>query len=424
MKNKDTAHFRRAARYMDEGNKAKALAHLRRGLQLSEELGFGGGAEGIGKINPTPGKVTLVSSDDASFVVDVDVAHMFDVMREMQVNDSEVVPIPGVDGATLGKALEFCEAHAPSRPNEARDDAYAASVRRDMLFRLVRFADKWSCEPLLRVLARRCVRMMMREYDSVGALRVAFGIGDEVADEFTEDEMQDAAEHAPLLLARLKKESFESHREYFLNVQEITFLEALRGGDDTRGHERAAQNAVARVLANDWFCTAFLARLRCLRENTDAISDVAAELLLLRTNVWHVMHEQLCLMDARVFEEGIARDARWQNREQMGLCTCGTVIDEPHLVEHGYYEGETHIKDVMRVGAEMHERSNQRFRAERLRLNAKKTPSGLLVAREWSGHGLLRFIGLFATHPNYAPADTCQHAGAPWTRDYGFPDGE
>jgi hypothetical protein len=68
MKNKDAAHFRRASRYMDEGNKAKALAHFRRALQRSEKTGFGGGArEGSGKIKPTPGKVTLVSSDDVSF---------------------------------------------------------------------------------------------------------------------------------------------------------------------------------------------------------------------------------------------------------------------------------------------------------------------------------------------------------------------
>jgi hypothetical protein len=76
---------------------------------------------------------------DASSLVDVDVAHMFEVMREMEVNDSEVVPIPGVDGATLGEALEFREAHAVSGANEARDDAYAASVDRDMLFGLVSF---------------------------------------------------------------------------------------------------------------------------------------------------------------------------------------------------------------------------------------------------------------------------------------------
>jgi hypothetical protein len=164
---------------MDEGNKAKALAHFRRGLQLSGKTGFGGGAERGGKIKPTPGKVTLVSSDDVSFVVDVDVAHMFEVMREMQVDDSEVVPIPGVDGATLGKALEFCE---------ARDDAYAASVHRDKLFGLVSFADKWKCDMLLRVLARRCVRMMMHEYDSVDALKVAF----DIRGEFTREELQEA----------------------------------------------------------------------------------------------------------------------------------------------------------------------------------------------------------------------------------------
>jgi hypothetical protein len=138
MKNKDAAHFRRAARYMHEGNNAKARAHFRRGLHLIGKSSFGG-LEAGREIKPTQGKVTLVSSDDVPFVVDVDVAHMFEVMREMQVDDSEVVPIPGVDGATLGKALEFCEAHVVSGANEARDDAYAASVDRDMLFGLVSF---------------------------------------------------------------------------------------------------------------------------------------------------------------------------------------------------------------------------------------------------------------------------------------------
>ena len=259
----------------------------------------------------------------------------------------------------------------------------------------------WNCELLMRVLARRCVRIMMQEYDSVDSLRVAF----DIRYEFTEDEMQDAAKRAPRLLARLKKESFERHREYLLNLHEITFLQSLRGGDDTRGHELAAQHAMARVLANDWFCTAFLARLRCVRENTDVISGVAADLLPLRTNVWYVMHEQLCLMDSRVFEEGIARDARWQNREMMGLCTCGTVIDEPHLVAHGYYDSETHMLDVAKMGPEMLHRSRV-SRAEGNRL---------LVHRPWSGKGLLRYVA----PQEFTEADTCPHAGAPWTKALG-----
>jgi hypothetical protein len=51
----------------------------------------------------------------------------------------------------------------------------------------------------------------MEEYDSSEALRAAFGIGDELA----EEEMQAAAGHAPLLIASLRKHAFECHRVTF-----------------------------------------------------------------------------------------------------------------------------------------------------------------------------------------------------------------
>jgi hypothetical protein len=391
---------------MHEGNKAKALAHFRRGLQLSGKTGFGGGAE-----ESTPGKVTLVSSDDVPFVVDVDVAHMFEVMRELQVDDSEVVPIPGVDGATLGKALEFCEAHVASGANEARDDAYAASVHRDMLFGLVSFADKWNCGMLLRVLARRCVRMMMHEYDSVEALKVAF----DIRGEFTREELQEAEGRAAPLLDSLKNEAFECHQAYFQSMQELTFLQALHGGED-RDSARAAKQAMVQKLTNDWFYVAFLARSRCLRENSGVASGLAADLLMLRKNVWYVMHQEFRRISAaatghmlrisaaateRVLREviprvhaGIGREARWQSRGQMGLCTCGTAIDEQQLVEHGYYESETHRTEVETLKRD----------------NFLRAPRAL-VLRPHSGRGLLRYARL----GEFTEADTCPHRGEPWT---------
>ena len=390
---------------MDEGDNAKARAHFRRGLHLSAKSGFGGSRE----IKPTRGKVTLVSSDDVSFVVDVDVAHMFEVMREMQVNDSEVVPIPGVDGATLGKALEFCEAHGA---NEARDDAYAASVDRDMLFDLVSFADKWNCDMLLRVLARRCVRMMMHEYDSVDALKVAF----DIRGEFTREELQEAEGRAAPLLDSLKNEAFECHQAYFQSMQELTFLQARHGGED-RDSARAAKQAMVQKLTNDWFYVAFLARSRCLREDSGGVaSGLAADLLMLRKNVWYVMHQELRRISAAATERvlrvsaaatervlraviprvytGIGREARWQSREQMGLCTCGTAIDGQQLVEHGYYESETHRTEVETLKHE----------------NFLRAPRAL-VLRPHSGRGLLRYARL----GEFAEADTCPHRGEPWT---------
>jgi hypothetical protein len=390
MRNRDLAHFRRAARYLDEGDNAKARAHFRRGIQLSAKSGFGGRESHEAT---TQVKVTLLSSDDVSFVVDVDVAHMFAVMREMQVDGSEVVPIPSVDGATLGKALEFCEAHVASGANEARDDAYAASVHRDMLFRLVRFADKWSCEPLLRVLARRCVRIIMEEYDSAEALRAAFGIRDEL----TEGEMQAAAGHAPLLIASLRKHAFECHRDYFHCLQEVTFVEAL-GGLYPLGEHRfllnRAQHAMAGALADDLLYTAFLAQMRCVRENLHVPSGLAEDLLMLRTNVWYVMHQQLCLMGHFVLQSGIGRGARWPNREQMGLCTCGTAMDGQLLIAHGYYDSETHQSDLQRLKRGHCNRGNRG-----------------LVLRPHSGKGLLRY----ARQGVFTKADTCTHQGEPWT---------
>ena len=106
------------------------------------------------------------------------------------------------------------------------------------------------------------------------------------------------------------------------------------------------------------------------------------------------MHEQLCLMDARVFEEGIARDARWQNREQMGLCTCGTAIDGQQLIAHGYYDSETHQSDIQRLKRGHCNRGNRG-----------------LVLRAHSGKGLLRY----ARQGVFTKADTCTHEGEPWT---------
>jgi hypothetical protein len=386
---------------MDEGNNAKARAHFRRGLHLSAKTSFGGREfrEAGRETKPTRGKVALVSSDDVPFVVDVDVAHMFEVMREMQVNDSEVVPIPGVDGATLGKALEFCEAHGA---NEARDDAYAASVDRDMLFDLVSFADKWNCEPLLRVLARRCVRMMMHEYDSVEALKVAF----DIRGEFTREELEEAEGREAPLLDSLKNEAFECHQAYFQSMQELTFLQAFRGGGEDRDSARAAKQAMVQKLTNDWFYVAFLARSRCLRENSGVVaSGLAADLLMLRKNVWYVMHQELRRISAaatrRVLREviprvhtGIGREARWQSRGQMGLCTCGTAIDEQQLIEHGYYGSVTHRTEVEALKCD----------------NFLRAPRALRL-RPHSGRGLLRYARI----GEFTEADTCPHRGEPWT---------
>lgn len=377
MNKKALAHFRRAARYRDEENETKARAHFRRGVRLSERSSFGG-------------RVTLVSSDSIPFVVDVDVANMFDVLREMGIDDSEHVPLPSVDGETLGKALEFCEAHAPSssmRLDKAWDDAYSAKLPRRMLFRLLVLADKWSCEMLLRVLAKRVVLVMMEEYYNVDALRSAFHIrGD-----FTKEELEEAAEHSPHLLADVKREAFKWNRDYFFNLQEITFLQAmLRGASD---YEREAQRAMARVVTNDWFYTAFLARLRCLRDKR-AVSGLASDLLQVRTNVWYVMHVQLCLLDSRVIERGVGRCVRWNMQEQMGLCTCGTPAGE-QFIAHGYYDSDTHRDDIAQLMTEEHFRRAPR----ELRL------------RPHSTKGLIRY----ARVGTFTEADTCAHQGQPWT---------
>ncbi len=90
MRNRDLAHFRRAARFLDEGDNAKARAHFRRGLQLRVRFGGRESHEASTQV-----KVTLLSSDDMPFVVDVDVAHMFDVIREMQVDGRRGRPDAG-----------------------------------------------------------------------------------------------------------------------------------------------------------------------------------------------------------------------------------------------------------------------------------------------------------------------------------------
>jgi hypothetical protein len=237
----------------------------------------------------------------------------------------------------------------------------------------------------------------------VEALKVAF----DIRGEFTREELQEAEGRAAPLLDSLTNEAFECHQAYFQSMQELTFLQARHGGGEDRDSARAAKRAMVQKLTNDWFYVAFLARSRCLRENSGvAASGLAADLLMLRKNVWYVMHQELrrisAAATARVLREviprvhtGIGREARWQSREQMGLCTCGTAIDERQLIEHGYYGSVTHRTEVETLKRD----------------NFLRAPRAL-VLRPHSGRGLLRYARL----GEFTEADTCPHRGEPWTR--------
>jgi hypothetical protein len=151
---------------------------------------------------------------------------------------------------------------------------------------------------------------------------------------------------------------------------------------------------MAGALADDLFYTAFLAQMRHVRENSHVPPGLAEDLLMLRTNVWYVMHQQLCLMGHFVLQSGIGRSARWTNREQMGLCTCGTTIDGQQLIAHGYYDSATHLSDIERLKRGHCNRGNRG-----------------LVLRAHSGKGLLRY----ARQGVFTKADTCTHQGEAWT---------
>jgi hypothetical protein len=159
---------------------------------------------------------------------------MLQALKDMEVDDTELVPIPDVDGETLKKALEYCAARAP------RDDAYAASVPRRLLFKLIHFASKWNCEPLARVLSRKVVHTTMEECDSVGALKRAF----DVSGEFGAAEREGAAVHEPALIRRLTRDAFLWNREYFLSMQLLTFEQSRREPSvlGTRRHMQGAQD--------------------------------------------------------------------------------------------------------------------------------------------------------------------------------------
>jgi hypothetical protein len=387
---------RSAARSIDDGNKAKARVHLRHRASPGNYAGFGGDG-----VRPTRGKVTLVSSDLVPFVVDVEVAHMFDVMRAMEVDDTELVPVPDVDGPTLEKALEYCKAHAPSARGYwekmlAWDEAYARSVGSEMLLDLVDFATKWGCEGLMQVLSKSLLLMMIAEYGSVGALRRAF----DVRDDFTENDQDDAAALEPTLIRDLRRTAFHWSREYFRVLQHVMFHRYL--ADHTtissiKVDEGAANHPAARVAANDWFYTAFLARLRCLRGDSDScvqVSGLAARLLRLRTSVWRMMFEHL--RDIRVdYLASISRNGRLGREER--FCSCGVPIGTP-LIAHGYYESDTHQQDLENLRRACSSTARHELRRE-------------LVFRPHSGKGLLRF----APARGGFWADLCAHQGQPWT---------
>ena len=433
MNDRPLAHARRAARYADEAlqqaNDTKA--RVRRATSITglrgyeSGLRYGFGAKFGAGVRPTQGKVTLVSSDGVSFVVDFGVAHMFEVMRAMEVDDTELVPVPDVDGATLQKALEYCEAHAAraGRAGSAADsdtllawdDAYARSVG-TAPFELVGLASQWGCEGLARVLAKNVLLVMMEEYASVGALMRAF----DVDGEFTDEVRAEASALEPELAREMRRAAFHWHRHYFVHLQRLTFARSRRAQivGATRENEREAQIAVARVAATDWFYTAFLARLRALRRShgdarvanftnfTSAaraanVAGVAAKLLFVRPSVWRMMFERLCAMRPDDLADAIPRqeprrDARQDAHEmrRMGLCLCGVPIG-PLLgatVAHGYYESVAHRRDL----------------ADML-LEAQYMAHGELAIRPHSGKGLLRFA-----RAGYS-ADVCEHQGKPWT---------
>ena len=303
----------------------------------------------------------------------------------------------------FGKALEYCEAHAASARASSReawdDDAYARSVRGDALFELVAFASKWGCDGLARVLAKRVLHATMEAYDTVGALRRAFG----VHGEFTEDDEAEAAALAPALVRDVREAAFHWHRQYFLCLQQITFAKSRREQTvgATRGDERDAQLAVTRVAANEWFYAAFLARLRGLRATSATspksptsvtVTGVAAELLAVRPSVWRMMHEHLRAMRPDDLAAGISRDARWERnltrKAEMGLChRCGVpTATGAQLVAHGYYDSATHQADLANLLPQF------RYLAD-------------------GEQGLLRFEN---ARGGFLP-DRCEHEGKPWT---------
>ena len=158
-----------------------------------------------GGVGLLPSSVTLLSNDNRRFVVSKEVAYMSVTLRDMEVDETEDVPLMNVDGETLERVLEYCKFYAYMPCSFARldfDDDYMQRLNDDDdLFKL--FAAAWflDIKPLSNLLSEKVARRVVTEWNDSDAVKRAF----EIDDEFTAQEHDEVLRTAGFVRASLAK---------------------------------------------------------------------------------------------------------------------------------------------------------------------------------------------------------------------------
>jgi hypothetical protein len=136
----------------------------------------------FGGVGPAHAQITLVSNDNRQFVISQAVAYMSDMLRYMEVDGTDDVPLMNVDGDTLEKVLEYCQFHAhPSHGNyDANildfDEDYLQRLNDDDLFQLLAAALFLDIKPLLHLLSKKVACRVVTEWHDTDAVKQAFAI--------------------------------------------------------------------------------------------------------------------------------------------------------------------------------------------------------------------------------------------------------
>ncbi|RRT66210.1 hypothetical protein B296_00040391 [Ensete ventricosum] len=149
--------------------------------------------EAEGSSSSMTGKtVTLVSSDEVNFEVDLAIANQSDMIKNMILdmknndNDEFVIPLLNVNSVVLAKVIQYWKEHAEVKDTQqlAAFDESFANMHKTQLFETVLAANFLNSKPLLELLCKS-IADKMKEM-SVEEVREYFNI----ENDFTEEEEQ------------------------------------------------------------------------------------------------------------------------------------------------------------------------------------------------------------------------------------------
>ncbi|KAJ8509792.1 hypothetical protein OPV22_000226 [Ensete ventricosum] len=149
--------------------------------------------EAEGSSSSMTGKtVTLVSSDEVNFEVDLAIANQSDMIKNMILdmknndNDEFVIPLLNVNSVVLAKVIQYWKQHAEVKDTAqlAAFDESFTNMHKTQLFETVLAANFLNSKPLLELLCKS-IADKMKEM-SVEEVREYFNI----ENDFTEEEEQ------------------------------------------------------------------------------------------------------------------------------------------------------------------------------------------------------------------------------------------